>query len=168
MNVLFLDVDGVLNCKKTFNTSSNTNIDEEKVKILSDICIENDLKVVISSSWKLSIEYDYIGNSLYNLLEILEDNSIEVVGFTPNIPNPYRCYGQEMWKDYDIECYLYEHPEVLTFCIIDDDMEGDLENMKDYLVKTYYSIDDSGNGGILKSHDNDIKKALSLSKNFKR
>lgn len=165
MNVLFLDVDGVLNCKKTFDKN---NLDEEKIKILSDICINNNLKVVISSSWKLSIEDGSIYGSLYNLLEVLEDNSIEVIGFTPNIPNPYRCYGQEMWKDYDIECYLYEHPEVETFCIIDDDMEGDLDNMKDYLVRTYYSIDKFGNGGILKEHESEIKKVLMKSKNFKR
>lgn len=176
MNVIFLDIDGVMASRKYTNEHMNMCIEDvcdaglepEKIELLFEICKLYNAKVVISSSWKLGIEDDYIPLSVIGMLTDLEDNSIEVIGFTPNIPNESRCYGHDMWKDYDIACYLYEHPEVESFCIIDDNAENDINNLKDYLVKTSYSIDEEGHGGLLPEHVNEVGLVLQKSKNYKR
>ena len=68
MKVIFLDIDGVLNSEdlarrritdfQGWNDTTNTKfydfIDENAVKLISDLCEQYNIKLVISSSWRLS------------------------------------------------------------------------------------------------------------------
>lgn len=86
MNIIFLDVDGVL----TYNNYQNeetADIDIEKVKLLKQICDKTNSKVVISSSWRGS--ETYTPYFYYTLVDILKRNGIEVLGDVPYIPTKY-------------------------------------------------------------------------------
>ena len=161
MRVIFLDVDGVLNHKcfddeymSNYNYNNKNEIvgvDPEKVKILAKICEETYSKVVLSSSWKLGLEHGYVSKSLYRLVEMLYDNGIDLIDVTSCIPNPSKGGGQEMWKEWDIECYLHEHPEVTKYCIFDDETY-DLLTKKDHLIQTDWKK------GILPEHVNEVRR----------
>jgi len=175
MNVIFTDVDGVLNyknfdeeyfCEFLENQSnSRINVDPYKVSILARICRETDSKLVLSSSWKLL--NDAQGKhkeKLEELLNLFNRFGIEFYGYTPNIPNLNARKGEKMWKEYDIQAYLKQHPEVTSFCIFDDELY-DLTSMKDYLIQTYWDVDGMGDGGILDSHIEDASRILKQTQN---
>lgn len=175
MNVIFLDVDGVLN---TYHSSLENlrlldegidfpNILIEKVKILSEIAKEFDCKIVLSSSWKLNYEYyDFNENkikfnvSVKYLLKLFEENDIDFIGVTPNVKkiinNKLR---DEMWKENDIAIYLLSHPEVEHFVIIDDE-NYDLKALEDYLALTDYFNEDKEKEGLCYFHKEKIRKIL--------
>lgn len=49
--IIFLDVDGVLNCRDYINDETN-DIDPLKVQMIADLCDKTNAKVVITSSWR--------------------------------------------------------------------------------------------------------------------
>lgn len=53
MNLLFLDIDGVLNIHGPLDPNCMCGqIDKDKVRILNDILVEADAKIVLSSAWR--------------------------------------------------------------------------------------------------------------------
>lgn len=73
ISIIFLDVDGVLNCKET-----NGNIDDDKLLLLKQIIDETvDTKIVISSSWRI--------NKLNVLSQRLNEYGIKYFDITPQI-----------------------------------------------------------------------------------
>ena len=113
MKVIFLDLDGVLNCEQTFldyiyKKENNLPlsmyyqiqekgkngfflpIDERKVQILAEIVKLTDAKIVLSSShradWKNGKEKLQFSKSKA-LLYLFEKYSIDVIGITPYINN---------------------------------------------------------------------------------
>lgn len=82
MNIVFLDVDGVL-VYNDYENLSTFDIDIEKVKLLKEICDKTNSSVVISSSWR---EYHGNHSSCYTILRnILNANGIDVIDDTPYI-----------------------------------------------------------------------------------
>lgn len=140
MNILFLDIDGVVNTLMIYKEPvegkhnrkyegyyfdlcfpgdlrvSNT----QAVLWLDKICHDFNLKIVISSTWRY--DYEVAVKSLYNS-GLSKD--VEIVGRTPRL-NGIR--GNE------IQAYLDEHPEVEKFVILDDD--SDMGHLIKYLVQT--------------------------------
>ena len=139
--IIFLDIDGVLNCDDTFaekyeekrlfckfleNSDYNLakidmcDIDFYKLQLLKYITLETDAKIVISSSWK--------NLRVYTLIEeILINKGLPIIGVTPYIHNKR---GAEIRK------YLSEN-EVNDFIIIDDDIFDDYDDeLLNHLVKT--------------------------------
>ena len=139
--IIFLDIDGVLNCKNTFKEKkeervfynkflekndfnlakiSMCDIDFEKLELLKYIVLETNAKIVISSSWK-KLRY-------YLLIEeLLINKGIPIIGATPYINNKR---GTEIRK------YLSEN-EVNDFIIIDDEIFNDYDDeLINHLVKT--------------------------------
>lgn len=151
MNVLFLDIDGVVNtlmiykdpvdgkhnrkhegyyfdlCYPSDLRVSNT----QAVLWLDKICHDFNLKIVISSVWRY--DYEAAVESLYNS-GLSRD--IEVIGKTPRLDS---IRGDE------IQAYLDEHPEIKKFVILDDD--ADMGHLIKYLVQT--DIDAGINRGTL-------------------
>jgi len=139
--IIFLDIDGVLNCRNTFKERkqerifysrflekndfnlakiSMCDIDFEKLQLLKYIVLETNAKIVISSSWK-KLRY-------YLLIEeLLINKGIPIIGATPYINNKR---GTEIRK------YLSEN-EVNDFIIIDDEIFNDYDDeLINHLVKT--------------------------------
>lgn len=134
-SVVFLDVDGVLNTKKSCVHAPSgiyVGIDEARVEILSKImklyCIEG---VVLTSTWKnlKNDDEDYI-----YLVESLNKQGIEIFGKTEEKQERQRAEG--------VLCFLKEHPEIEEFVILDDQHYG----FGDYQKLWENFIDTKGKG----------------------
>lgn len=144
-NIIFLDVDGVLNSisnlikvyEKTHKQHSGYNypFDEKCLENLRLLVEETNSKIVITSTWRRKEK------SIKKLLEVLSNYNLdkEVIGYTP-ILNKAR--GEEIKK------YLSTLSYQPNFIILDDD--SDMGELLPYLINTngYYGLtsEDAQNG----------------------
>lgn len=163
MNVIFLDVDGVLTYSD-YDNEETADIDIEKVKLLKEICDETNAKIVISSSWRGS--GTHTPQIYYTLLNILASNGIDVLGNTSHIKSEFEedppdlisltalqdpsylkiKYGTG--RAAEIRQWLNEH-EVDNFVILDD---GNY-NWAAYDYATHWVQPTwFGNGGLKREH----------------
>ena len=122
---------------------SRWNLCKEKMELVKEIVDKTDAKIVISSSWRhstLESTLDYIttlGNAfVHNVTFLMPEN---VVGVTDRIYY-YKCSDKEkheyhVCRGVEIEHYLYEHPEIKNYVILDDDSDMLLSQRK-HFVKT--------------------------------
>ena len=120
IDVVFLDFDGVLSTERSNFRDEIVNPDA--ISNFNALCLENDLKVVISSSWR---KYDgYI--DLFYSFGI--DKHIDIIGAIPITGNG---------KSFLIKEYLKAHPEINRYIILDDVYLGG--ELNSHLVQTTYS-----------------------------
>ena len=74
ISIVFVDVDGVLNC-----TETNGCIDDDKLILLKEIINATNAKIVISSSWRNTTK------KLNKLSNALHRHGIEYIDCTPNL-----------------------------------------------------------------------------------
>ena len=104
MKIIFLDIDGVLNCDKTSNPRKLPYVvDPRLLKKLRRLLDRTGAKVVLSSTWR----YDPAG--LYSAKRW----GIPFVDVTPDLPHKPR-------RD-EILAWLKKHPKTNRFAVIDDD-----------------------------------------------
>ena len=130
MKVIFLDIDGVLNSDKWFRTMPgksqpypDANIDDGALDMLVKFVNLYNIKLVISSSWRMHTLDDTIIDFKECKLRKLVPYVIDV---TPHIWNKGR--GDE------IDLWLKNQNKEIEFVIIDDD-DFDI-HQKSHLVKT--------------------------------
>lgn len=126
MKVLFLDIDGVLNSKRTsvafdgyphsFSTSDMRRFDMVAVALIRRLCAVTGASVVLSSDWR----YDHTAHAVANALDL------PVMGATPKLPGP---------RGLEINAWLAEHPEVEQYAIVDD-IAAMLESQQMRFVQT--------------------------------
>jgi hypothetical protein len=103
MNVIFLDIDGVLNCKDTANPRNFPYvIDRKLLKRLLRLLVRTKAKVVLTSTWR----YDPAG------LFSAKHWGIPFIDVTPDMPKKPR-------RD-EILAWLRKHPKVKRYVVIDD------------------------------------------------
>lgn len=132
MNIIFLDVDGVLNSinklievynktKKPYSGYSYP-FDEICLQNLQILVRETNSKLVITSTWRKDME------GRQTLLNALKDYELDkdVIGYTPILLGEKR--GTEIKK---YLCNLEDRP---NFIILDDDK--DMEELLPFLIKT--------------------------------
>ena len=167
MNILFTDIDGVLNGFH-YNKANVKNpyapvFDEKKIPILKGICDETNAKVVLSSSSRLQwgmYKKEPDNKKLRELLDSFKQYGVPFYGRTPIIEkrnNEYSYY--ETWKEYEIRAYLECHPEVDHFCILDDDVQ-DLEQFDGYIITPTFYTPDGENEGLMPFHKDEIARIL--------
>ena len=148
-NIIFLDIDGVLNSDKYFDSIDNKecmnlvdrlmlDIDMSKVKLLLEVINKTNAKVVITSSWRRMKLYPYIKERLISM-------GLPVVGETLFI---------EGRRGEEIKSYLLEN-RVSNYCIIDDEVFKDYKELEDYLVVTDFYED-----GLTIDHAKGVVKKL--------
>lgn len=148
-NIIFLDIDGVLNSDKYFDSISNKecinpvdrlmlDIDTSKVKLLLEVINKTNAKIVITSSWRRMKLYPYIKERLVSM-------GLPVVGETPFLE------GQ---RGEEIRAYLADN-QVDNFCIIDDEVFKDYQELEDNLVITNFYED-----GLTIDHAKGVVKKL--------
>src|SRR3954466_5115815 len=104
MKVIFLDIDGVLNCKTTSNPRKFPYIvDPKLLKRLKRLLEQTGAKVVLSSTWR----YDPAG------IFSAKHSGIPFVDVIPDMPKKPR-------RD-EILAWLKRHPNVKRFVVIDDE-----------------------------------------------
>ncbi len=147
--VIFLDVDGVLNCETsesyviTEDGQVFTGIDKDKVKRLASIVAATGADIVLSSSWKngwytsngllfgsttLSNHAKYLRNHLYKKGKLF---------IRDKTPNSYRGRGNE------IIFWLKTHPQTKAWVVLDDEEWFDFYEYDEILrhwVKTDYNV----------------------------
>lgn len=140
MNVLFLDIDGVLNSarwmlKQPKTTNFIRELDRKAVALLAEIIARTNAKIVVSSSWRVMYA-----------MSVLRDIFIES-GFPAPCPiigaTPTWCHtpdGVERVRGHEIQSWLNSSAEDATverveeFAILDDD--SDMAHLLPKLVQT--------------------------------
>lgn len=171
VKVIFLDCDGVL-AYSCYRNEETANIDNEKVKLLKEICDKTNAKVVIISSWRGS--ETYTPRIYHTLIDILTSNGIKVLGNTPHLPTEFEGYVSNVialstiedlphlkikygtGRAAEIQKYINEN-EIDNFVILDDeDWEwSDYEYDRHWIQPTWF-----GNGGLQQEHINEAIKIL--------
>jgi hypothetical protein len=104
MKVVFLDIDGVLNCSKTPNPRNLPYVvDELLLAHFLDLLRRTGASVVLSSTWR----YDPAG------LFAAKHYGIPFIDVTPDLPQEPRCKEVLEW--------LRTHPDVSRYAVIDDE-----------------------------------------------
>ena len=158
MNVIFTDLDGVID---TFHLYEDKDM-EKKIKILADICKEYNCKVVIESLHKNTIDEETLQSDvewINTVLGLFKKYGIDFIGITPDLGYPYS-------KENEIQVYLYNHPQITHYCVIDDDDMGpkrsDLNGLRDHLLVTVNYSDNYEEEGLLEIHKEQIGNILKL------
>jgi len=140
MNIIFLDIDGVLNThnhlvKQVEQDSINSyqaqfNFCPESLANLKQIVEETDAKIVVSSTWRISYRcvYDDPHRKFWKaIIKNLASIGIHkrIIGITPSLKDT-RIRGEE------IKAWLSNH-QVDNFVIIDDD--SDMSDLMNHLAK---------------------------------
>jgi len=129
MKIIFLDIDGVLNSHRTVKAYGRYGflgfkdeyyLDPVAVKMIEHLCQTLDVKVVISSSWRLGAKLEEF-KQLFDHYQV----KIPVIGFTPSFHDGVR--GDE------IQFYLDENKDVTHYVILDDDSDM-LDSQKEHFV----------------------------------
>lgn len=102
-NVVFLDFDGVINLD--LNNFSGPFKNNNLIKNLNNFCLENNFKIVVTSSWRKYSDYRTL---LYNSGL---DNKIEIIGKTEVLDKD---------RESEVIKYIKEHCYIYKFIIIDD------------------------------------------------
>jgi hypothetical protein len=154
MNVIFLDIDGVLNCASAFGQNTKHSvwvIDPELVANFNRI-VENvdNLTVVLSSSWRYAVQSGHI--DLNQLLQEQGFNGDPIVERTI-CDNEEDEADPSMPRGMEIQRWLDEHPEVERFVILDDD--DDMAHLMPNLVQTCFE-----DGGLTEEFADETIKRL--------
>lgn len=159
MKIIFLDIDGVLNCRTSKSYCHDdemgiiTGIDSDKVKRLAKIVEITDAKIVLSSDWKVGWEKYYItrkpSHAKYLDNHLKKKGNLIIFDKTP-ITNKGSWYRGE-----EIITYLNLHSDITHYVILDDIFfeDFDCKEIKEHLVLTDYII------GLT---DNDVEKAIKI------
>ena len=159
IEVIFLDFDGVIN--NTTSTrfivlpfTSSSGVVYYSTKWSADCigpfielmkwCKENNIKIVISSTWRLG-QNEEVFNNYFKEYFIYDDNIAEVIGVTSRDKDMHR--GKEIYN------YCIEN-NINNFLVIDDDID-DIEEYID--INKIIHI--NSNTGLTYDYVNRIKKA---------
>ena len=128
-NVVFLDIDGVLNSNfwnetHTKELSDGSLIDDEKIGLLAELLHRTNAEIILHSGWRFW--FDSKGNPLrkeaVKLLELLADAGLSIDGFTPDLTTEEirRTKKFSLVKADEILAWLHAHPDVTGWVVLDD------------------------------------------------
>ena len=172
MKVIFLDIDGVLNTSKTFKDNyiyfketgiRRLNIDEERVKILSNIINKTGAKIVISGILRINLFKGRNGfvtsdQHTQGLLDLFDKYDIEIYDVTP--------VDKDRIRQNEINYYLSLN-EVEEFVILDDNSQDLTDFIDKELVKTNF-FERDGQSGLSNEHLDIIVNKLNNKKLIKK
>lgn len=135
MNLIFLDIDGVLN---SIEGSDEVLFDMEvtKLKLLKQLTIDTNSQVVIISDWR------YSSRQRKQLLEAFNKYQIPIHGMLrdPSVDDEEDNRGKQ------IQDYLESHRDIIDkIVILDDNDDGILELFHEDFIKTnkFYGLDEN-------------------------
>lgn len=150
MNLIFLDVDGVLNSQKfadkmlkycNIDPFENDMLDDHAIRLLKVLVDETNARIVLTSSWR------NFGDSLSKLAKQLSHHKLFIWSETPRCKDENSCRGDE------ITLWFRRNVGVFNYVILDDD--SDMTVHMEHLVKT--SFDE----GLTRA---DVDKAIEILK----
>ena len=110
MKVIFLDIDGVLNSDRFFDTigPDDMPLDKSRFPILKEIVDKSGAKIVLSSTWKKFWAPECEFDCVFREAGIIIDDTTPVLGT----------------KSVEIAAWLQSHPQTQGYVIIDDIVDG--------------------------------------------
>ena len=175
IKVLFIDFDGVLHSMNEVNDDKEEvrKKIEKRIEILSNIARIYNCKIVIESGGRINIdeytmEIQPEAEYVKFIFDMFKKYNIECIGRTPEIPIKENG-GYISYKGVEIKKYLFRHPEIANYCVLDDDdtitifhwHHSDLEPVQEHLVKPlYYSKNNPEETCIQYKHMHAIGEAL--------
>ena len=161
MRIIFLDVDGVLNCMSTKDDApcGCIGVDSRKVEVLKKILEESrkedDTKVVLSSSWRVHVDrfgHRQSDKDFLYLLDKLKEQDVTLYDETPLIDEAHRGVEIRRW--------LYERQNLpITGILIIDDESFNFKETKLSRFWMRTSFYNANNGGLQEKH---VRQALKL------
>ena len=158
MKVIFLDIDGVLNCSTSKSFCHDDlcgiihGIDSDKVKRLAKIVEATNAKIVLSSDWRVGWEKYYTtrkpSHAKYLDNHLKKKGNITLLDKTPLSHSGY-------WRGEEILAYLRSHPDITNYVILDDTFFEDfsIKEIEEHLVLTDY---------IVGLSDADVDRAINI------
>ena len=120
MKILFLDIDGVVNCESTAQRHRGAiGIDPYMALLVARIVERTGAKVVLSSTWRLWAD----------ARDEVRSQVCDFIDSTSSIAGASR--GEE------IQDWIDLHPEITKYAILDDDT-AILDNQKENWFRTYW------------------------------
>ena len=135
MKVIFLDIDGVLNCKNTADCCEGyIGVDNKKVELLKRVVDETGALIVLSSSWRLGVTNTGLGTEglMDYLKEKLAKYGLEIYSMTPQIGGFHGSRGKE------IDIWLNSRDNIESWVVLDDEYFDDFSvyGIDSHLVNT--------------------------------
>lgn len=123
MNIIFLDIDGVLNCGGTEDLAPSgcIGVEDMMIRNLKKIIDDTGAKIVLTSTWKSewSKGADYKSEDFKYLENRLREFNITIFDKTND------CIYN---RGEGIKKYLYYHPEITNWVVIDDIIFDDYDD----------------------------------------
>ena len=138
-NIIFLDIDGVLNHELFFKSwdKKGEQLDREKIQLLNDLCVKANCDVVISSTWRMSGLEDCTSK----LVEYGAD--FNIIGATPILRQRGMVRGCEiaLWLKDNItkEKYGCMYYDFYKYVILDDDSDMLLDQQQHFFHVDAYA-----------------------------
>lgn len=141
MNIVFLDIDGVLNdiLTKDKTPSGFRGIDDDKVELLAKICDKLSANIVISSDWRDCL-YKKDSDGKY-LVDKLSKYGLYIIGIIPTISWSKR--GEEIKK------YLETYSNIIDRYLVLDDSKFDFKHIKEVASHTIITDIDKYNESVV-------------------
>lgn len=130
MNVIFLDVDGVLNMH---GSGGLFTLNRKRLQLLDKLVKDTNAVVVVSSTWRIDFQH------MRKLRNVLGYRGIKIIGVTDQLG--LSANGGRYYRGHEIQKWLDEHPEVNNYVILDDDSD-----MLDSQLRNFVQTD--GNIGL--------------------
>ena len=143
--IIFLDVDGVLNCRTDFNGSTYYVLDPKKIKRLHRIIRKTNAEIVLSSTWR----------KFPKMLEFLKKHDVNYIDVTIDLNMPSARIGL---RGAEIEHWINNNSVIEKYVIIDDE-DDFLPFQKEFFVKTEWLDWNKKPGGLQAKH---VKKAIEI------
>lgn len=142
MNIIFLDIDGVLNCQIYFEKDRSegiikhplSSLCKERIGWLNELCKEINAVVVLSSTWRhYGLKY---------CQEVLTEAgaNFEIIDITPDLRGEHCLRGNEIFKWIkDNEGLIGYSGDFRSYVIIDDDSDMLLWQREHFFQTDTYS-----------------------------
>ena len=155
MKIIFLDIDGVVNCWDTKERAPSKviGVEQRLITHIKEIVDATGAKIVLSSTWRKDWAFDLMnGKDWHYLREEFAKQDLYFLDYTPSRRDSHRGEEIKEWlesTEYDVESYV----------IIDDEIFDIRDLHKGHMVKTSFN-DGITKGGvdiaikILKKEDN--------------
>ena len=115
------------------------------------------------------------GEFLNYIFSLFKKYNIDCIGRTPSvIRKNCDCSYTPIWKEDEIRLYLFRHPEIAHYCVIDDDdlldihKKSDLDKVREHLVKTCFYSENKDEEGLLEIHKEQVGKKLQLENEIRK
>lgn len=141
MNVIFLDIDGVLNCRDRWEWlrpympgRANSRLDPDAVRQVLLLARECKANIVISSTWRIQYTLPQLRSMLLDA-GFLDVNRI--IGVTPvGGTRTQSGLWMRVERGDEIQLWLKWHPEVRRYVVLDDANDMGTGNVGKRLVQT--------------------------------